>query len=479
MSAEDVIGDALFCEPGPQDPNGFGGGSGGMVIARNIDLFATCRACLLPFKICCHIAYIPAGGRVVGLSKLPRVAEIYSSRLQTPHEFADGVAQALSDSIKPLGVAVVVESWHLQWPAVTSGNGITKAGFEDEAAWIPSRAYASKGCYIDRSKASVEDKAAWIPCQAFAGKGSFADKSSALWDELIAVLQFQGIQIHFSALMESLGDVRRIGSCPFLSSDFKTSWNFPLLPARCNGLPGFRFPTNGGIKKAPEELSKAENSYDRSVAFVPAMITAVDSLLRAVGQDPNSQELEYTSMRYVLWLLASTQGSRNPSSNLFQKYKNGNGTAANGFVHSPVVDFVDQLDMEIACEFSIPFCSQCEHHLLPFSGIAHVGYFHSKRSPPIERTMVLKIVQLYSRRLQVQERLTKQVAETLLPSCSLGGVMVVVEASHLCMVLRGVKQIASTTATVATFGRFTKDVASRATFLQKILKAKVDMSGQC
>lgn len=107
-------------EPGASGSNGSGGGCGGIVVVRNVDLFALCEACLLPFRIRCHIAYIPVGERVVGLSKLPRVAEIFAKKLQNPHRFANEVVLSLTEALQPepLGVAVAVESWHLQWPGV-------------------------------------------------------------------------------------------------------------------------------------------------------------------------------------------------------------------------------------------------------------------------------------------------------------------------------------------------------------------------
>lgn len=121
QAAKDVVGGALFEEPGAGGSHGSGGGCGGMVVVRNIELYALCDGCLLPFRIRCHVAYIPVGKRVVGLSKLPRVAELFAKRLQTPQRFAIEVAQSLTDALQPepLGVGVLVESWHLQWPGVS------------------------------------------------------------------------------------------------------------------------------------------------------------------------------------------------------------------------------------------------------------------------------------------------------------------------------------------------------------------------
>lgn len=108
----------MFAEVGAGGGKGSGGGCGGMVVVRNIEVYALCEGCLLPFRLRCHVAYIPSGERVVGLSKLARVAEMYAKRLQTPLQFVEELAQAFADALKPepLGVAVLAESWHLQWP---------------------------------------------------------------------------------------------------------------------------------------------------------------------------------------------------------------------------------------------------------------------------------------------------------------------------------------------------------------------------
>jgi GTP cyclohydrolase I len=91
-----------------------------MVVVRNIEVYALCEGCLLPFRLRCHVAYIPSGERVVGLSKIARVADLYAKRLQTPIQFVEELAQAFADALnpEPLGVAVLAESWHLQWPGV-------------------------------------------------------------------------------------------------------------------------------------------------------------------------------------------------------------------------------------------------------------------------------------------------------------------------------------------------------------------------
>ena len=101
MSVEDVIGDALFEESHEN-----------MVMVRDIELYSLCEHHMLPFYGRAHIAYIP-NGRIVGLSKLPRVVDVFARRLQVQERLTEQVAQALSDVLAPRGVGVVIEAYHL------------------------------------------------------------------------------------------------------------------------------------------------------------------------------------------------------------------------------------------------------------------------------------------------------------------------------------------------------------------------------
>jgi GTP cyclohydrolase IA len=101
MSVEDVIGDALFEESHEN-----------MVMVRDIELYSLCEHHMLPFYGKAHIAYIP-NGRIVGLSKLPRVVDVFARRLQVQERLTEEIAQALSDVLAPRGVGVVIEAYHL------------------------------------------------------------------------------------------------------------------------------------------------------------------------------------------------------------------------------------------------------------------------------------------------------------------------------------------------------------------------------
>src|SRR5690606_19560551 len=107
----------------------------------------------------------------------------------------------------------------------------------------------------------------------------------------------------------------------------------------------------------------------------------------------------------------------------------------------------------------IEFFSLCEHHLLPFWGKAHVAYLPNGRI--IGLSKIPRIVDAFARRLQVQERLTTQVSEALMKLLGASGVAVIVEASHMCMMMRGVEKQASTTVTSSMLGEFRSNPATR------------------
>ena len=124
---------------------------------------------------------------------------------------------------------------------------------------------------------------------------------------------------------------------------------------------------------------------------------------------------------------------------------------------------------ELVLARSVPFTSLCAHHLLPFRGVAHVGYLPGDRLLGLSK--LARLVQFYARRLQVQERLTKQVADWLQEHLGPRGVGVVVEAEHQCMTIRGVQAAGTTTSTSTMYGLLRENPATRAEFLALVGRA--------
>jgi GTP cyclohydrolase I len=121
---------------------------------------------------------------------------------------------------------------------------------------------------------------------------------------------------------------------------------------------------------------------------------------------------------------------------------------------------------ELVLVEDIPVRSVCEHHMLPFVGVAHIGYLPDERILGLSK--FARVVDCFSRRAQTQERLTKQIAEHLRDQLSPRGVGVVIEAEHSCMTLRGIRAVGSRTVTSALFGTLRDDPSSRAEFLSLV-----------
>jgi GTP cyclohydrolase I len=179
---------------------------------------------------------------------------------------------------------------------------------------------------------------------------------------------------------------------------------------------------------------------DRGTVDLPAAEQAVADLLRALGKEPSSPHLTETPRRVAA---AYTELLTAPPFEL-TTFPNDEG--------------YDELVLATA----IPVQSLCEHHLLPFSGVAAIGYLPGERILGLSK--LVRVVDLFARDLQVQERLTQQVADWLQENLAPRGVGVVIEAEHQCMSLRGVRARGSRTTTSALHGVLREDARSRQEF---------------
>jgi GTP cyclohydrolase I len=183
-------------------------------------------------------------------------------------------------------------------------------------------------------------------------------------------------------------------------------------------------------------------------ASAERLAAAVFSLVTDLGEDPAREGLVRTPARVAKALQFLTSG--------YEQDIDG--------VINEALFTVDYNEMVIVKD--IDFYSLCEHHLLPFFGRCHIAYIPSEKV--IGLSKLPRLVEVFSRRLQVQERLTNQIAETLEEKLNPLGVAVVIEASHLCMLMRGVEKQNSKTLTSAMRGVFQTDARTRAEFLDLI-----------
>ncbi len=178
------------------------------------------------------------------------------------------------------------------------------------------------------------------------------------------------------------------------------------------------------------------------------MEETVRKILEAIGENPDRDGLQNTPERVVRAIQYLTKGYRDS----VEKILNG------------ALFDVDYDEMVIVKDIEI--YSLCEHHLLPFFGKCHVGYIPSHKV--IGLSKIPRLVDMFARRLQVQERLTQQIAETVQKATEPRGVAVVIEAQHLCMMMRGVEKQNTKMTTSAMLGRFRKDERSRSEFLSLV-----------
>ena len=176
-------------------------------------------------------------------------------------------------------------------------------------------------------------------------------------------------------------------------------------------------------------------------------------ILEGIGEDPNREGLLKTPSRVAKMYEEVFAGmTEDPS------------------VHFETLFEEDYEEMVLVKD--IPFNSMCEHHLVPFVGKAHVAYIPGKEGRVCGLSKLARLVDAYAKRPQVQERLTKQVAETLMEQLHPQGVMVVLEAEHMCMTMRGVKKPGSRTVTSAVRGVFDSDSTTRAEALSLIFPGR-------
>ena len=176
---------------------------------------------------------------------------------------------------------------------------------------------------------------------------------------------------------------------------------------------------------------------------------AVTSIIKAIGENPKREGLVDTPRRVAEMYAELFMGlNKDPKEELEVGYELG---------HREMVIVRD-----------IPFYSMCEHHLLPFFGTVHIGYIPDVRGRVVGISKLARVVELFARRPQIQERLTTEIADAIFEGLEPDGVAVVVNAQHLCMIMRGIEKPGSNVITSAIRGAFRRKAASRAEFFSLI-----------
>lgn len=174
---------------------------------------------------------------------------------------------------------------------------------------------------------------------------------------------------------------------------------------------------------------------------------AIRMLLEAIGEDPNREGLLDTPKRVAKMYNEIVGGYQEDAS-----------------VHLSKTFKCE--DAEFVLEKGIVFHSICEHHLLPFYGKVHIAYIPNDKVVGLSK--LCRVVEVYARRLQIQEQLCKQIANSIYESLNAKGVMVIIEAEHTCMTMRGIKKYGSKTVTISTCGILREDILKQKYILEMV-----------
>jgi GTP cyclohydrolase IA len=195
------------------------------------------------------------------------------------------------------------------------------------------------------------------------------------------------------------------------------------------------------------ELSDSNGAPKSSEVDLPRIERAVREILAAVGEDPNREGLRETPARVARMYAELFCGLHDEPRVHLRKF------------------FTEKYD-EMVLVRDISFNSMCEHHLLPFTGVAHVGYIPNGRVVGLSK--LARVVESVSHRPQVQERMTEEIANLLIEELDVKGVAVVIEATHSCMTIRGVRKPGSICVTSAMKGIFRSNLSSRSEVMNLI-----------
>ncbi|GAX78071.1 hypothetical protein CEUSTIGMA_g5513.t1 [Chlamydomonas eustigma] len=397
-------------------------GSNGIVIVRDIDFASTNEATLLPFHGRCHIGYIPSAGVVLGLSKLARITKHFGKRLQSQQGLVTDIASCLQTHLQCQGIAVYAEA-----------KQIMPLNVEE-----PRQEICLGGCFADDEDQFQEFLALLnkpVPSKSSIHILSSSKTSSPDCHQLRPISP---------ALSADSGAAE--GDIQICSASSPSSEDSTICL------------TDGPVASA---LGCAPNSTSSKMA------SAINEMIRQIGEDPQSQNLCKSAMRYASGLLASTQG-----------YSMSLPSKETSLVASKTCDLNILRDISYTmadgargrssvATASVIFNSQCEHHMLPFYGRVLVAYMMPQGTEKVlGRCAIEQVVRVYTQRLQVQERITHQLADAVCELSGSAGVMVVCQAAHMCMLARGVENHSGATSTFAVRGTFEGSVELRKCVLQ-------------
>jgi GTP cyclohydrolase I len=475
-------------------------GAGGLVLVRDIDFAAISDELLLPFHGRVHIAYIPSNGIVLGLSKLARLTKLCAKQIQSQQSLAQQLVHVLQEHLRPKGVTVIIAAKHLTFSAPQPSLQLT--------ATVSGPFAAADQHMLEDVLAMLDLDVADVHIHYSTG-GSHLSHSDG----------------------HTLGAFRH-ASYPSILRGISASSGLdspPLAPITPD--PSEDSDTDRRLQEAADLCEQLSSCSDLEI---DSMEAAMQVLLRETGVDGASAAMQSSIRRYVMSLFASTSGYHREVIADYKKGlitaeydSSGSSSWVGGASHSSscsccnsvgVPDGSWQSDQQgqllgqavagsaaaaTNCsstssrhwhEHHVPFVSQCEHHMLPFYGSIHIAYIlnsssssstgsnacefldqqeqqhQQQQQQPLTDEEAEQLTGMYTARLQVQERITQQVADAVQQRLNPLGCMVVVQAAHMCMVARGVENHAGSTTTRVIAGAFVKQAQLRSRFLRTVAR---------
>jgi len=458
---KEAIGNALFHEPLLLSSS-----HDGFILVRDMTFAFLSEMTLLPTFGKCHIAYSPRNGTIVGLSKLSRVTKSVSGALQTPQRFAAELLSVIQEEVGPVGIAVVAECNVFDSDVFCKENNAS-------AAKGAIRKEIALSTFGSLSSDSVSEVLALLNVDLRDSVPSISHhpiRESSAREPTEAVLEDQRVQAMIKAvrtLLEGIGedpDRLDLSGSPGRYVKWLTQatggYSIPAVVPRLHCCSG----------NCDETASKSlENIQLNSTVFYAKFGPESDSdIIGCVQPDVAS---DASSCDIVVSMEETPSNPQMDTPKELSHYQRPHHDSP------PIQRMPCSTVSNSAQLIRVPFTSQCEHHLLPFYGSIVVARRMTVdiSTESLQRVCEL-VVDRFSRRLQVQERLTNQVADAILTIFPQESFMVFCSCKHMCMVARGVEEHCSSTASMSVRGMasWVKQPKARVEFLQAIKAMQID-----
>ena len=515
--AEEDGGEEEDDDDDDDDDDARGRSRAGVVVVRDIPFFSTSEDDLMPFYGRCHVGYVPRDGVIVGLSKVARVAEVFARRVQTPSRLARDVAEALDAGASPRGVSVFLEGSQMGPFGPSRRVGTAALGcFVDDGEDGDAEGYreefeAMLGASVGRGVGpgvGLRGGGGGARIESSLASRRFADRIAATRyypDESCGCLTPRShpggdgddeawTSASTATAADVTGEPNENGNENDDDDENENENGEEDLATGAATVDGDA--SDRGSSPSASNASCEEQDVDGGsgrgrgsdvetpppIPIAPAAAAhAVERMMRALGLDKrppgggsasmSEAKLVATARKYADLMAASRAGHGMPrlgnggKGEAAKKRKRGVGVGDGDGATKPetspaaAATTTTTTTTTMTIERDVPLATLCEHHLLPFHGAVHVAIITANsgsgaRAP--SRDVLESVVARHGRRLQVQERLTRDVAREIRELTNAAGVMVVARASHLCMIARGVEKPGSTTCTSACLGAFAR-----------------------